>query len=105
MRIITIIVGFIMAGIMVGISTHKQVINILNNMIRIISNSRDINRKDISRTLNIIIHHMGNQPSIIAISILNLTTIHPIRNTILTSKQEKSQRKIKKTNNIGNDRY
>ena len=105
MRIITIIVGFIMAGIMVGISTHKQVINILNNMIRIISNSRDINRKDISRTLNIIIHHMGNQPSIIAISILNLTTIHPIRNTILTSKQEKSQRKIKKTNNIRNDRY
>ena len=90
---------------MVGISTHKQVINILNNMIRIISNSRDINRKDISRTLNIIIHHMGNQPSIIAISILNLTTIHPIRNTILTSKQEKSQRKIKKTNNIRNDRY
>ena len=105
MRIITIIVGFIMAGIMVGISTHKQVINMLNNMIRIISNSRDISRKDISRTLNIIIHHMGNQPSIIAISILNLTTIHPIRNTILTSKQEKSQRKIKKTNNIANDRY
>ena len=52
--------------------------------------------KDTSNTLNIIIHHMGIQPNIITIGILNLAIICPIFNNTLTSKEEKEERQIKR---------